>query len=147
MRADEGFTRKFYLNYPLISVIPAICVIIDYILTFYLAGDTTMIISWEASPFVRFAVIHNIMIPYLAAIVLFYFGASYAVLHILSGSVYYRFGVLLIMVISITHVFGGMSWHFRNAIYSDGVLLMSVLSIVIAFIIFGISLVHEHRPA
>ena len=146
MKADTGFIRKIYEECRLIALFPAIAVIIDYSLTFYLAGDTSMITSWEASPFVRFAVINNLMAEYLIAIVLFYFVASYAVLRILSGTDYYTFGFLLIVTISITHVIGGMSWYFRNALYSNGVFIMSILSIVIAFVIFGFSLMRE-RPA
>jgi len=138
---------KLYCNYRFIAVLPAICVILDYTLTFFLAGDTSMITSWEASPFVRFAVINNLMIPYLVAIVVFYYGASYAVLRILDGTEYYKFGILLIVSMSITHLIGGMSWYFRNAMYSNGVLVMSLLSIVIAFIVFGFTLIREHRPA
>ncbi len=67
-------------------------------------------------------------------------------LRILHDSVYYRFGVLLILTLSITHVFGGLSWLFRNAFYSNGVFVLSLLSVVIAFILFGFSLLHE-KPA
>ncbi len=128
---ENGLAKKFYHDYRLIAALPAICVIIDYALTFFLAGDTSMITSWEASPFVRFAVINNLMIPYLIAIVLFYYGASYAVLRILSGTEFYKFGVI----------------HFRNAMYSNSVMILSMLSIVVAFIVFGFSLVREHGPA
>jgi hypothetical protein len=147
MQAEYRLMRKLYHNYRLIAILPAIAVIIDYALTFYLAGDTSLIISWEASPFVRFAVIHNMMAAYLIAIVLFYAGASYAVLRILYNTDYYKFGVILIITMSITHVIGGMSWYFRNALYSNGVFIMSILSIVIAFVAFGFSLLHERTPA
>ena len=144
---EGGLARKLYCDYRLIAALPAICVILDYAMTFFLAGDTSMIISWEASPFVRFAVMNNLMIPYLVAIVLFYYVASYAVLRILSGTEYYKFGVLLIVTMSITHLIGGMSWYFRNEMYSNGVMIMSILSIVIAFVAFGFSLIRESRPA
>ena len=147
MQTESGFIRKLYGDYRLIALLPAIAVIIDYALTFYLAGDASMITSWEASPFVRFAIINNLMTAYLIAIVLFYYGASYGVLKILSGSDYYKFGSLLIITISITHVIGGMSWYFRNALYSNGVFIVSLLSIVIAFVVFGFSLIHEHTAA
>jgi hypothetical protein len=147
MTAEIGFIRKLYGDYRLIALLPALAVIIDYTLTFYLAGDTSMITSWEASPFVRFAVINNVMAVYLIAIVLFYYGASYAVLKILSGTDYYTFGFLLIITMSITHVVGGMSWYFRNALYSNGVFIMSLFSIVIAFVAFGFSLIHERTTA
>jgi hypothetical protein len=147
MKAEIGFIRKFYDDYRFIAILPAISVIIDYALTFYLAGDTSMITSWEASPLVRFAVINNLMAAYLVAIILFYYGASYAVLRILSGTEYFKFGFFLIVTISITHLIGGMSWYFRNAMYSNGVFIMSLVSVVIAFVVFGFSLIHEHTKA
>jgi hypothetical protein len=147
MQTESGFIRKLYGDYRLIALLPAIAVIIDYALTFYLAGDASMITIWEASPFVRFAIINNLMIAYLIAIVLFYYGASFGVLKILSGSDYYKFGSMLIVTISITHVIGGMSWYFRNALYSNGVFIVSLLSIVIAFVVFGFSLIHERTVA
>ena len=97
MELKSEIVDKIYDNYKFIALTPVFAVIIDYSLTFYLAGDTSMITSWEASPFVRFAVIHNLMVPYLIAIAFFYYGASYAVLKILHNSDYYKFGVLLIL--------------------------------------------------
>jgi len=143
MQSENGLFNKIYRNYYLVAAFPVIAVLIDYTLTFYLAGDTSMIISWEASPFVRFAVIHNIMALYLAGIILFYYGASLAVLRIFSNTEYYKFGFILITVLSVTHVIGGMSWYFKNSLYSNGVVMMSFLSIVIAFILFGLSLMKE----
>jgi hypothetical protein len=146
MELKSEIIRKIYSNYKIIAMAPAIAVILDYALTFYLAGDTSMITTWEASPFVRFAVINNMMAIYLVGIVLFYYGASYAVLRIFNGTSYYRFGVFLIVILSITHVVGGMSWYFRNALYSNGVVILSLSSIVIAFILFGFSLLNERSP-
>jgi len=147
MLTEDGFAKKLYHDYRLIAALPAICVIIDYALTFFLAGDTTMITSWEASPFVRFAIVNNLMIPYLIAIVLFYYAASYGVLRILSGTEFYKFGFILIVMLSITHLLGGLSWYFRNAMYSNSVMIISMISIVVAFIVFGFSLIREHGPA
>lgn len=70
-----------------------------------------------------------------------------AALRILTGTEYYKFGVLPIVTMNITHLIGSMSWYFRNAMYSNGVMIMSILSIVIAFIAFGFSLIRESRPA
>ena len=144
MKTNDGLLKKLYRDYRLIAALPAVCVILDYLMTFFLAGDTSLIISWEASPLVRFAVINHVMIPYLVAIVLFYYLAAYAVLRIVDGTVYYKFGVMLIILLSITHLIGGMSWYFRNMMYSNGVLMMSVLSIILAFVIFSFSLIREH---
>ena len=143
MRSEHGIIMRIYHDYRLVAILPVIAVVLDYTFTFYFAGDTSMITSWEASPFVRFAVINNLMPEYLIAIALFYYGASYAVLKVLDATHYYQFGVLLIGILSITHVIGGMSWYFRNTLYSNGVVIMSLLSIIIAFIIFGFSLLSE----
>jgi hypothetical protein len=145
MLAKSPTIRKIIGTPAIIALVPAICVLIDYSLTFYLAGDTSLITAWEASPFVRFAVIHDLMVPYLFAIVLFYYGASYAVLRILHNSDYYRFGVILILTLSMTHILGGLSWYFRNAFYSNGIFILSILSVVIAVILFGFSLLHERQ--
>jgi hypothetical protein len=147
MEKKQGIAEILYHDYRLIAALHAICVILDYAMTFFLAGDSSMIINWEASPLVRFAVINNIMILYLVGIILFYFGTSYAVLRILSGTDYYKFGVLLIVTLSITHVIGGMSWYFRNATYSNGVMIISMISIVISFVVFGFSLIRERSSA
>jgi hypothetical protein len=147
MEIKTGLAKKFYHNYKIVALLPVIAVIIDYALTFLFADDSSMILSWEASPFVRFALMHNIMAAYLIAIILFYYLCSYAVLRILDGTDYYRFGVLLIAILSFIHIIGGMSWHFRNAFYSNGVFVLSLLSIVIAIVIFSFSLLHERRPA
>ncbi|MGB7787313.1 hypothetical protein [Methanoregula sp.] len=146
MELKSGILAKIYGNFKILALAPAIAVILDYALTFYWAGDTSMITTWEASPFVRYAVIHDLMVPYLIAIVLFYYGASYTVLRILHNSEYYKFGVLLILTLSITHISGGLSWHFRNALYSNGVFVLSLMSVVISLILFGFTLLHE-RPA
>ncbi len=92
MEIKTGLAQKFYYNYKMIALLPVIAVIIDYTLTFLFADDSSMILSWEASPFVRFALMHNIMAVYLVAIILFYYLCSYAVLRILDGTDYYRFG-------------------------------------------------------
>jgi len=143
MEIKTGLAKKFYYNYKMVALLPVIAVILDYTLTFFFADDSSMILSWEASPFIRFALMHDIMLLYLIAIVLFYYVCAYAVLRILDGTDYYRFGVLLIVILSITHVIGGMSWYFRNSFYSNGVFVLSIISIVIALIVFGFSLLNE----
>jgi hypothetical protein len=146
MENKQGTIGSLFHDYRLIAFLPAIGVILDYSLTFFLAGDTSNIIIGEASPFVRFAVINNIFIPYIVAIVLFYYMASYAILRVLDGTDYYKFGVLVIIAMSITHLVGGMSWYFRNAMYSNSVMIISFISIVIALAVFGFSLVRERNP-
>jgi len=139
--------QKLYHNYKIIALLPVFAVIIDYSLTFFFADDSSMILSWEASPFVRFAVQHDIMVLYLAGIILFYYVSSCVALRALHNTDCYQFGVLLIGILSITHVFGGMSWFFRNPLYSNSVGVLSLISIVIAFVVFGFSILNERVPA
>ena len=93
MQIIPDLFRRIYNTPGCVAIIPSIAVIIDYTLTFFLAGNTGMILQWEASPLVRFAVAHNILAIYLIAIVVFYYAAAYAVLRILQSTQYYRFGV------------------------------------------------------
>jgi hypothetical protein len=104
-----------------------------------------MILRWEASPFVRFAVANNIMLLYLAAIILFYYLAAYGVLHVLESTPYYRFGFALILLVSITHVLGGLSWQFRTVWYSNAIVALSFASIIIAILLFGYALITHHK--
>jgi len=92
---------------------------------------------------VRFALEHNILILYILAIVVFYYIASYAVLRILHGTGYYMLGAGLVILISITHLLGGLSWYIKNSWYSNGVLALSVVSIGIACLIFFYSVIHH----
>ncbi|MFZ1128218.1 hypothetical protein [Methanoregula sp.] len=137
--------RRIYDTPAYVALIPSLAVILDYSLTFFLAENTGMILQWEASPLVRFAVAHNIIAVYLVAIVLFYYGAAYAVLRILRPTRYYQYGVVLVLLVSVTHVLGGMSWQFRNAWYSDGIFTLSVLSIIIAVCLFGYAFIRQEH--
>ena len=126
-----------------LAVIPAASVIIDYILTFYLAGSQGMVIEWEASPLVRYAVTNNLMVFYIAAIALFYYGAAYFVFSILEGTPLYKFGVVLVFLISSAHLLGGMSWYFRTPQYSYSVMALSYFTIIIAFLTLAYAIVRE----
>jgi len=118
----------------ILSLIPACSVAIDYALTFILAGSEGMILQWEASPLVRYALAHNLMGGYLAAIALFYYLAALLVLISLEKTPFYRIGAALILLISITHVLGGISWYFRTSLYSHFVMALSYSAILIAFL-------------
>ena len=128
---------------PVIALLPAVAVIIDYVLTLSLSSGPAMILQWEASPLVRFAVAHNLMALYLPAIIIFYYCAAYAVLHILHSTPYYRYGILLVVLVSLTHVLGGLSWQFKNSWYSNTVIMISVLSVVISIGLFGYCIIRQ----
>jgi len=145
MRIIPTLFRRIYDTPACIALIPSLAVIIDYTLTFFLASNTELVLQWEASPFVRFAVAHNIMAFYLPAIVAFYFCAAFAVLRILHPTRFYEYGVVLVLLLSVTHVLGGLSWYFRDAWYSEGIMVLSVGSVIFAFCLFGYSLIHQKR--
>jgi hypothetical protein len=145
MRIIPPLFRRIYDTPACIALIPSLAVIIDYTLTFFLASDTSMVLQWEASPIVRFAVAHNIMAFYLPAIAIFYFCAAFAILAILHPTRFYRYSVVLVLLVSVTHVLGGLSWYFRVSWYSNGIMILSAGSVIFAFCLFGYSLIHQKR--
>ena len=67
----------------------------------------------------------------------------YAALHILRPTAYYRYGVGLVLLVSLTHVLGGLSWQFKTAGYSNSIVALSFLSIIIAICLFGYTIFRE----
>lgn len=129
--------RSLYSDPRFIAAIPAVAVVWDYILTLSLADSREMILAYEASPLVKLAVSHNLMFLYLPCIAAFYFIASYSVLKVLKTPDLYSVGVALIGTVSLTHLLGGLSWYFRDPVYSNTVFFLSLLSILMALILFG----------
>lgn len=129
--------RSIYHNYKIIPFFLSISVVIDYALTFYFAGSIENILAYEFSPVLVFAVRNDIVLPYLAFTVAFYYLMGYTVLSLLAGEEIYPIGVLIILLMSITHVLGGMSWFVLKEAYSNMVFLLSMTSILIALSVFG----------
>lgn len=129
--------RSIYHNYKIIPLILSISVVIDYALTFYFAGSIENILAYEFSPILVFAVRNDIVLPYLAFNVAFYYLMGYTILSLLAGEEIYPIGVLIILLMSITHVLGGMSWFVLKEAYSNMVFLLSMTSILIALSVFG----------
>ncbi|MDN5309676.1 MAG: hypothetical protein PWP14_1070 [Methanolobus sp.] len=129
--------RSIYHNYRLIPFFLSISVIIDYALTFYFAGSIDNILAYEFSPLLVFAVRNNIVLPYLMFTVVFYYCMGYVVLSLLAGDRIYPVGVFIILLMSITHVMGGLSWIILNETYSNMIFMLSMTSIIIAVTIFG----------
>lgn len=115
----------------------SISVIIDYVLTFYFAGSIDNILAYEFSPLLVFAVRNNIVLPYLMFTVVFYYCMGYIVLSLLAGDRIYPVGVFIILLMSITHVMGGLSWIILKETYSNMIFMLSMTSIIIAVTVFG----------
>lgn len=129
--------RSIYHNSKIIPLFLSISVVIDYVLTFYFSGSIENILAYEFSPLLVFAVRNGIVLPYLAFTVIFYYLMGYTVLSPLVNEEIYPVGVFIILLMSITHVLGGMSWFMLNEAYSNMVFMLSMTSIIIALSVFG----------
>ncbi len=112
-------------------------VIIDYSLTFYFAGSIETVLQYEFSPTLTYAIRHDMVIPYLVFTIFFYYVSAYIVLKFLADSEIYHIGVYIILLMSITHVMGGLSWYVLNVNYSNTVIVLSLVSVVITITVFG----------
>ncbi len=128
---------SIYHNYRLIPLFLSVSVIIDYSLTFYFAGSIENLLAHEFSPTLVFAVKNDIVLPYLAFIVFFYYFMGYTILKFLDGEQIYPIGVFIIMLMSLTHVLGGLSWFILSKSYSNMIFMLSMTSIIIALSVFG----------
>jgi hypothetical protein len=112
-------------------------VAIDYLLTLYFAGSKEAILRYEFSPLLRYAVGHGLLIPYLLFTIFFYYGAAVLVLYLLKDEPIYGAGVAIIVLLSLTHLLGGLSWLFKNAWYSNSILALSLISVTLALATSG----------
>ena len=135
--------QSIYRNYKAVPLVLSAAVVIDYALTFYLAGGLERILKYEYSPTLVYAIEHNIVIPYLMFTVFFYYAAGYIVLKYLMDSRIYYIGVFIILLMSITHVLGGLSWYVLNVHYSNTVLALSLTSVVVTIAVFGYEVVRQ----
>lgn len=129
--------QSIYRNYRILPLILCAGVIIDYSLTFYFAGSIETVLRYEFSPTLTYALRHDMVIPYLVFTVFFYYTAAYIVLKFLIDSDIYYVGVAIILLMSITHVMGGLSWYVLNVYYSNAVIVLSLVSVVITITVFG----------
>ena len=77
--------QSIYRSYRAIPLVLSAAVVIDYALTFYLAGGIERILKYEYSPTLVYAVEHDLVIPYLVFTVFFYYAAGYNRAEISSG--------------------------------------------------------------
>ena len=124
-------------DYRIIACMPALAVLFDYSLTLIFSGGKEVLLRFEFSPLVRYAVEHDIMAVYLLAMMLFYYSVAFAALRLLRPTGLYRFGVALILLVAATHVLGGLSWVVRSALYTYVVHGVSIAAIIVALAAFG----------
>ena len=106
-------------------------------------AESKRILKYEYSPTLVYAVEHGIVIPYLVFTIFFYYAAGYTVLKYLRDSGIYYIGVAIVLLMSVTHVLGGLSWYVLSASYSNAVLALSLTSVVITIAVFGYEIIRQ----
>lgn len=140
MHSSDEKPRGLFFSPGIIALLPVFAVFADYSLTFLLSGGKDVILAYEASPLLRFAVAQDLVLPYSIALMGFYYIAATLVLTLLRGSGLYPIGVALVALISLTHFLGGLSWYVRDPLYSDTVIGLSLMCVLIALFLFAYSL-------
>ena len=143
MRQISQNLQSIYRSYRAIPLVLSAAVVIDYALTFHLAGGIERILKYEYSPTLVYAVEHDLVIPYLMFTVFFYYAAGYIVLKYLRDSGIYHIGVYIILLMSVTHVLGGLSWYVLSAWYSNTVLALSLTSVMVTIAVFGYEIIRQ----
>jgi hypothetical protein len=119
--------------------------IVDYSLTFHFAGSLQNILDYEFSPLLVYAVEHDIVIPYMLLTASFYYFAAYSVLKMLYETDIYPIGVAVILLMSITHIMGGLSWYVMKEAYSNSVLTLSLISVIMTITLFAYEVVSKRH--
>lgn len=122
----------------------AVSAIIDYSFTLWLSGTKENLIQNEFSPLLVYAVRNDVLIPYFLFTVIFYFSASYFALKMLSSDkqLFYSASAILILI-SLAHTFGGFSWYIKSEAYSNTILAISAISIMMAIFLSGWSILQK----
>ncbi len=118
--------------------------IIDYSFTIWLAGTKEYLIQNEFSPLLVYAIKHDLLIPYVLLTIIFYVSSSYVVLKTLSSDekLFYSASAILILI-ALAHIFGGLSWYFKSEAYSNTILAISAITIMMAIFLSGWSILQK----
>ena len=124
----------------------AISAIIDYSTTIWFSHTKENLIQNEFSPLLVYAVRNDLLIPYFIFTVIFYFSGSYLSLKLLSQDekLFYPASAILILI-SLAHTFGGLSWYFNSEIYSNTILAISAIAIMMAIFLSGWSILQKRN--
>ncbi len=120
--------------------------IIDYSTTIWFSGTRENLIRNEFSPLLVYAVRNDLLIPYFLFTVIFYFSGSYLALKLLSRDekLFYPASAILILI-SLAHTFGGLSWYFKSETYSNTILAVSAITIMMALFLSGWSILQKRN--
>ncbi|MFZ3382369.1 MAG: hypothetical protein WA144_00440 [Candidatus Methanoperedens sp.] len=112
--------------------------IIDYSTTIWFSGSKENLIQNEFSPLLVYAVKNDMVIPYVFFTVIFYFFTSYLALKMLTSDekIFYCASAILALI-SLAHTFGGLSWYFKSEAYSNAILAISAIAVMMAIFLSG----------
>jgi hypothetical protein len=133
----------------LLTFIPfffAVSAIIDYSATVWFSRTREYLIQNEFSPLLVYAVRNDLLIPYLIFTVIFYYCSSYLALKMLSSDekLFYPASAIIILI-SLAHTFGGFSWYFKSEAYSNAILAISAIAIMMAIFLSGWSILQKRN--
>ncbi len=124
----------------------ALSAIIDYSTTIWFSGSRENLIQNEFSQLLVYAVRNDLLIPYFLFTVIFYFCGSYLALKLLSHDekLFYPASAILVLI-SLAHTFGGLSWYFKSETYSNAILAISAITIMMAIFLSGWSVLQKRN--
>lgn len=138
--------KCIYNNIRVLAIFPALSVIADYTLTFVFAHGLEEILRYEFSPIARTAAVYGLVPLVVVGIAVSYYLLSYLALQALCGTCVYPFAFSILVVVSITHVMGGLSWLVRVPFYSNMVQGLTIMAVVLAVVgvIWGVCRCPHH---
>src|SRR5574341_1941415 len=141
----SNMIRKLLIAIPFFFAASAI---IDYSFTIWFAGTMENLVKNEFSPLLVYAVRHDLLIPYIFFTVIFYFSASYFALKLLSSDekLFYPASAILVLI-SLAHIFGGLSWYFKSEAYSNAILAISAITVMMAVFLSGWSVLQQRNAS
>ena len=114
----------------------SISILIDYACTLFFSGNMEHLINNEQSVLLIYAIKSGMLIPFVVFMMVLYFMCTYFTLDILQDQRVFPVASLSVALIAISHTFGGMSWYFRSDLYSDMVMAIPMISLVLLVLSF-----------
>ena len=145
-RRVSRLLRALYLDTLFLALVPPVCLTFDYSMTFRLAGSHETVLSFEASPVVRFVLENNLMVAYFLSLLALYFLVSLAMLRRLRGTRYYPFGAASLLIVGTAHFLGGLTWVARSHLFSVAVGTLVTTLFLVTALWMGRNLLAERRP-
>lgn len=107
--ASTIFRHRSDVNRYAALMLPA-ALLIDNLMTFTFSGSLDMIARYEYSPVIRYAAVHDLIIPLVIACAIFYAIASYLILESIVDNRIHALTLMIIGAFAFLHIYGGLGW-------------------------------------